>query len=240
MQLQIPDLTLERMYRAIEDNHVPDKRDYLGASIIGHDCARYIYYSYNHYPREPFNARTLMTFESGHRSEDLAAERLRLIPGIQLITHDPEGNQYGFSDFDGKFKGHYDGGIKGLSEAPKSWHIWEHKEVNEKGFKEFFKLRNQHGYKDVLKHWKPLYYAQAQIYMHYEKKINRHFTTVSTMGGRDYYSCRTNYNKQEAQEYVRKAKTIIDATKPPPRISDKPDFFKCRFCDFKEICHGKI
>lgn len=237
MQIQIPDLTLEKMYRAIEDNHKDEKRNYLGASIIGHECSRYLYYSYNHYPREPFKAKTLMTFESGYRSEDLAADRLRLIPDIQLVTHDENGNQYGFSDFDGKFKGHYDGGIKGLVEAPKTWHIWEHKECNEKKFKEFFKLRNKHGYKDVLYNWNRTYYAQGQIYMHYTK-MKRHFTTISTMGGRDYMSCRTNYNKQHAQEYVRKAQMIIEAEKPPQRISDKPDFFMCRWCDFKETCHG--
>ena len=225
------------MYRAIENAHNEDPRDYLGASLIGHDCARHIYYSYNNYPREPFSAQTLMTFESGHRSEDLAAQRLRLMPNINLVTHDEQGNQYGFSDFDGKFKGHYDGGIKGIAEAPKTWHIWEHKEVNEKGFKEFYNLRNKHGYKNVLENWKPMYYAQAQLYMHYAK-MSRHYMTISTMGGRKYLSCRTNYNKQRAEEYIRKAKMIIDAKEPPQRISDKPDYFKCKFCDFKEVCHG--
>lgn len=236
MKIEVPDLTLQRMYRAIEDAHVPDERDYLGASIIGHDCIRFLYYTYNNYPREPFDAKTLMTFESGHRSEDLAAERLRLMPDVQLITHDENGDQYGFSDFDGKFKGHFDGGILGIAEAPKTWHIWEHKECNERKFKEFCKLRNEHGYKNVLKIWNPIYYAQGQVYMHYTK-LKRHFTTVSTMGGRDYLSCRTDYNKQHAEEYVRKAEMVINAEKPPQRLSDKPDFYKCRFCDFKDICH---
>ena len=237
MQIEIPDLTLQRMYRAVEDSHVDEQRDYLGASIIGHECARYLYYSYNNYPRDPFNAKTLMTFESGHRSEDLAASRLRATPKIELITHNDDGEQYGFSDFDGKFKGHYDGAIRGISEAPRAWHIWEHKECNEKKFKEFFNLRNKHGYKMVLKEWNPIYYAQGQVYMHYTN-LKRHFTTVSTMGGRDYLSCRMDYHKQHAEEYVRKAQMIIEATKPPQRISDNSDFFKCKWCDYRKECHG--
>lgn len=238
MKIEIQDLTIEAMLKAVEDNHKDEQRDYLGASIIGHECLRFLYYSYNNYPRKPFSAKTLMTFESGHRSEDLAAERLRMIPNIRLLTHKEDGNQYGFSDFDGKFKGHYDGGIRGLLEAPKTWHIWEHKEVNEKGFKEFYKLRNQHGYKNVLKAWKPMYYAQHQVYMHYTK-MTRGFLTVSTMGGREYLSCRTNYNKNDAEFYIRKAKMIIDAQQPPQKLSNQPDFFQCKWCDFKEVCHGR-
>ena len=167
----------------------------------------------------------------------LAASRLMDIPGIQLITHDEEGNQYGFSDFDGKFKGHYDGAIKGILEAPKTWHVWEHKEVNEKGFNKFHSIKNERGTKNTLEKWNERYYAQAQVYMHYTG-MKRHFTTVSTMGGRDYQTCRTNYDKARAEEYIRKAQVIIDAQKPPAKISDRPDFYMCRWCAYKEECHG--
>lgn len=237
MKIEIPDYTIDRMWKAIEESHEDEERDYLGASLIGHDCLRYLYYVYNKYPREPFSGKTLATFESGHRSEDLAAERLKLIDGVTLITHDEDGNQYGFSDFDGKFQGHYDGGIKGISEAPKTWHVWEHKECNERKFKDFLKKRQDHGYKSVLKIWNKQYYAQAQIYMHYTK-MSRHYMTVSTMGGRDYASCRTDYNKEHALEYIRKAQTVIEALSPLPQISNNPDYFVCKWCDFKDTCHG--
>jgi len=122
------DPTLQAMYLAIEqEQHKRDKRDYLGASLIGNECVRQIWYNYNNFPRKPFNAETLMNFEDGHRTEELTAERLKATPGIELITHGPDGKQLGFSALGGKFKGHYDGKIRGLIQAPKSWHIWEGK-----------------------------------------------------------------------------------------------------------------
>ena len=43
------------------------------------------------------------------------AERLRLVPGIDLETYDPvTGKQFGFVEIDGHFRGHADGLILGI------------------------------------------------------------------------------------------------------------------------------
>ncbi len=75
------DPTIQAMYQAIERNSDKSKRNYLGASLIGNPCARQIWYQYNGYTQEPFSAETLMNFEDGHRTEDLTAERLRMVDG---------------------------------------------------------------------------------------------------------------------------------------------------------------
>lgn len=238
--VQIPeqfDPTLQAMYKAIEAQ-TRDKRDYLGASLIGNKCVRQIWYDYNHFPKEPFNAKTLMNFEDGHRTEDLTAERLRAIPGIELITHDENGEQLGFSALGGKFKGHYDGKIRGLIQAPVAWHIWECKCSAQKKYNEFISCKAKHGEKDTLRHWNEGYYAQAQLYMHFEQ-IDRHYLTVALAGGREYQSCRTNYDGAIAERYIDRASKIISTTHAPPKISEKPDFYMCRWCNFKEICHSK-
>ena len=36
-----------------------------------------------------------------------------------------------------------------------------------------------------------------------------------------------------------KAHIVTTATVPPPRLNDNPDYYQCRYCDFKDICHGK-
>ena len=232
------DPTLKAMYKAIEaTQHNEKKRDYLGASLIGNECARQIWYTYNGYEQEPFEAKTLMNFADGHRTEDLTAERLRMVEGIELVTHKPDGNQLGFSALGGKFKGHYDGVITGILQAPKTKHIWEAKCSGDKKWKSFKSTKAKFGEKNTLKNWNENYYAQAQLYMHYEQ-IDRHYLTVAYAGGREYDSCRTEYNGAIAERYIHRAEKIINTNQPPPRIRDEKDFYICRWCNFKDICYA--
>tara|TARA_R110000851_G_scaffold111570_2_gene235096 strand:+ start:2367 stop:3086 length:720 start_codon:yes stop_codon:yes gene_type:complete len=231
------DPTIEAMYKAIEAKQSREKRDYLGASLIGNPCPRQIWYQYNGFPQKPFKAETLMNFDDGHRTEDLTAERLRMVDGIELRTHMDDGSQFGFTALDGKFKGHADGFIRGLKQSPKAWHVWEAKCSGEKKWKEFKSLKAKHGEKNTLKHWNENYYAQAQLYMHYSQ-MDRHYLTVAYAGGRMYDSCRTEYNGAIAERYIDRADKIIKTNQPPEKISDKADFYICRWCDFREACHG--
>jgi len=171
-----------------------ERRDYIGASLIGHPCARHIWYRYHGYPSEPFDAD--------------------------------------------KFGGHVDGIIKGLVQAPKTPHVLEVKCVGEKGFAEFKKLVFEYGEKRALEQWNSSYYSQAQVYMRYFN-LDRHYLVVALAGGRDMAACRTEFNPEYAEKLVDKAERILQATTEPARVSDKPDFYQCRWCPFKEICHGK-
>jgi len=229
------DPTLMAMYAKIQEKQDRSRRNYLGASLIGNDCPRQIWYEYNGYDRPDFEASTLLLFDDGHRTEDLTAERLRLVDGVELITHGPDGKQLGFVH--GKLKGHLDGMIRGLIQAPKKWHVWECKSSGHKKFTEFVRLRKQDE-KNALKNWNMNYFVQAQLYMHFFN-TDRHYTTVALGGGRDYDSCRTEYDMAVALKYIDRAEKIINAIEPPVRISEKPDFFQCRWCSFKDICHDE-
>lgn len=46
---------------------------------------------------------------------------------------------------------------------------------------------------------------------------------------------------QRGMQLERKAEEIILAKEPPPKISENPAFFECKYCDAADICHkGKI
>lgn len=232
-----PDATLEAIrekLRSIERSQ--PQRGYLGASSIGHPCERKSWYYY-HRPelRKPLNDVGHLAVNCGHRSEDIMAHYLRLMDGIELVT-EHEGNQIGFIDCGGKFKGHIDGIIRGLIQAPKTPHVWEHKDTNHKKFANFQNLKQKHGEKKTLQEWDIVYYGQAQIYMHY-MDMTRHYMTVSLSGVRDFDSCRTEYDKGYATSLVERAKRVIEFENPPIRLSNKKDFYMCRFCDFAEECH---
>lgn len=232
------DPTLDAM-RAIckQMGNTKERRDYLGASLIGNECSRQIWYEYVGAEKADFEAETLWNFERGHREEDILIDRLRLVPGIEIWTKDNDGKQYGFSDLDGKFRGHVDGFVRGLLQAPKTVHVLEIKSSGHKKFGEFKKSKEKFGDKLALKNWNMNYWVQAQIYM-LEFKLERHYTIVGLAGCTDMESCRTEFDRDIALHYKDRANMIINSKTPPSRISEKSDYFQCKWCSFAKVCHG--
>ena len=211
-------------------------RDYLGASIIGEECDRKLWYSFNNAPRKPFDATTLRRFEDGHRTEALVIRRLRRVPGVELWDRHEDGGQIGGKLFAGRFGWHVDGVILGLLQAPKTPHVLEVKATAEKKLKEFKQAVDAVGEKAALQEWNPVYFAQAIVYM-YLLDLERHYTVVASAGGREMASCRTEGNSLMARALLAKAERIVSAVEPPARISERPEWFACRFCDFHKTCH---
>lgn len=232
------DPTLAASDAALEAKALAEKpRGYLGMSQIGESCARKLWYSFRWAGREAFKADTLKRFADGHRTEDLVIDRLRLVEGLDLFSTNEAGGQLRVTDHGGHFSGHLDGTVEGLLQAPKTRHVLEVKCVSDKKFTEFKKAVADLGEKQALRKWNPVYYAQAQAYMHYTG-LHRHYIVVATPGGRDWTSARTEYNAADALQLVTKAKRIIDAQEPPDKISNTPSWYECKWCAFSPICHN--
>lgn len=219
----------------IDDNLKEPPRDYLGASGVADECSRKAWYGLQGF-KQKFDADSLMKISDGHTTEEKINGWIKKIPGIELYTHDSSGNQYGFSDLDGKYKGHYDGIIRGIPQSPNTWHIYEVKCVGEKYFKELKKAVDTYGEKDAIKNWREVYYGQAVTYMWYEK-LTRHITIVATPGARELMTVRTEANAKYAKALREKARRIIETKEPPQKISNSETYFKCRMCGFRDICH---
>ena len=239
---KLPDMqniTLTEVDKALEDKQqLEAPRNYLGMSQIGDECWRKLFYSFRGAEKRMIQASGLRAIEDGFLQEDVMSERLRMLPFIQLHTTAPDSDkQIGFSLLLDHFRGHCDGMILGIKEAPKTWHVWEHKSVNETKFKKLNKLKEEKGEKKALAEWDEIYFSQAQIYMH-QARVERHYLTVTTPGGRDYTSCRTEFNNKIAENLITKGKSIIfDNWNIPPRASSKREFYKCKWCEYSEICH---
>jgi hypothetical protein len=240
----LPDMGIDPTLAAIDSAMEAEaakepRRTYLGASSIGSPCERSVWYSIQpDVPRKAFDAATLRRFADGHAVEAQMIERLRKVPGIQLWAIDETtGGQIGFSDFDGRFRGHADGVIKGIYQAPSTPHVFECKAVNPKKFEEFRKLKASLPEKKVLAAWDHTYWVQAVLYMDY-LDLTRHYLVVSTSGGRDYLSCRSDAKPEMAAALRLKAKRILEATSPPSRISERSEFYLCKWCRFRVTCHA--
>jgi len=234
-----PDPTLAAVDAALVAQQETGWRPYLGASQIGGPCDRALWYAFRWCLEPRLSADSLRRIADGHAGEALMAERLRRVPGIHLWTVDEDaGQQYEFVDLNRHFAGHIDGVILGLLQAPKTPHVWEHKQVGDAKFRELAKLKSgAPDEKAVLEKWDEQYFIQAQVYLHYFN-LTRHFLTVATPGGRQYLSVRTAYQPEVARRATARAANLIGAARPPLRLSDNPADWRCKACEFWRICHG--
>jgi hypothetical protein len=234
----IQDPTLLAIDAAMEAHEArKPPRQYLGASGIGHACERKSWLDFRHASQRKIDAKGLRRIQDGFAGEQIMIDRLRMVEAITLMTHQNINEQIGIEDHGGHFRGHLDGMILGLLQAPVKWHVWECKVCDQKKIDALAKLKHQHGEKGALKAWDEIYYGQAQIYMHYTN-TDRHYLTACTPGVRDVVTCRTDYDEADALRIIAKAKRVIESKNPPARISTDPSWFQCRWCDHSDICHG--
>jgi hypothetical protein len=212
-------------------------RGYLGASIIGHLCERYLWYTFRQATLPDISGRTYRLFETGNLEEARFVKELRAIGcevhDVQPISqngvgiNDPE--QFEVSAFGGHFSGHMDGCALGIPEAPKTWHTLEFKTHNAKSFRELKKKS--------VRESKPQHYAQVQIYMHLTGMKRALYLAVNKDTD-ELYSERIRYDKSEAEQLMERAKRVITASEPPERLGSRPDYYLCRWCDAKAACWG--
>jgi hypothetical protein len=142
---------------------------------------------------------------------------------------DSQGEQFEISDFGGHFSGHMDGCARGLPEAPKTWHVLEYKTHNNKSFK---KLQ-----KEGVKKSKSMHYAQMQAYMR-KTGMKRALYLAVNKDTDELYMERVYYDKEYCDRLFEKAHRVISSSDPPPRISERRDYYQCGWCDARAICHG--
>ena len=87
-------------------------RGYLGASSIGIECSRELWYSFRKCSEPSFDGRMYRLFNRGHKEEARFVEELRGI-GCEVHEFDENGNQFKVIACDGHFLGHTDGAVLG-------------------------------------------------------------------------------------------------------------------------------
>jgi hypothetical protein len=206
-----------------------EQRGYLGASIVGHFCDRYLWYTFRACVKRTFDGRMYRLFETGDLAEIRFATELAGI-GCKVLVKDPDTNkQWAVSAVGGHFSGHTDGVVLGIPEAPKTWHVLECKTHNDESF--------QKCKKQGVKIAKPTHYAQMQAYMGL-MKLDRALYLFVNKDTDELWSERVEYNAGEFRAIITRAERIIRATQPPERCSVRPDNFQCKFCEAHDLCWG--
>lgn len=198
------------------------KRNYLGASIVGTDCDRQLWYSY-HEPLPIDSAKVLRIFDVGHELELSVVKWLELA-GLKLFTTDSNGDQFGFSD--GPISGHADGVVLGIPFDEKAPHLLEIKTANDFRWKAFVK----DGFCSDEK-----YKAQIHIYM-LKLRLKKCLAVVLNKNTQEIYYEIIEFDEFEAISSLNRGMAIAETKDLPDRKYPSRSFFKCQFCNYKERC----
>lgn len=223
------DPTIQAIYDGIVESNKEARREYLGASSIGHSCARRLWFDFRMVKSQEFTGQQLRLFETGHLEEPRMIDDLRRA-GVKVHDIDPKtGNQFGISYHGGHFRGHTDGEALGIKGQPEVWHLLEFKTHSEKSFKLLKK--------DGMQKSKPMHYAQMQVYM-MGRELMYGYYLAKNKNTDELYGEIVNYNPEAAQTYIDRAHTIIFDSEPSTRVSDNPSWYECKWCHYSDYCHG--
>jgi hypothetical protein len=212
----------------IWDGRNTPHRPHMGCSIIGHPCDRYIWLNWRWAKAPAFPGRILRLFDTGKREEDRLAQDLRDC-GVELFTTDGDsGKQIAVSAHNGHLAGSVDGVGRGFIEAPKSWAVLECKTHSAKSYAKLVK--------EGVKAAKFQHYVQMQMYMGL-LDIDRAMYLAQNKDTDDIHSEWIHFDKDCFEQHLARAKTLIDMTSPPSRLSEDPSWYECKWCDNYTLCH---
>jgi len=203
-------------------------RPYLGMSQLGGECWRQLWYYFRWCEYSEIDGRVGRIFQTGHNAE---IKMIKDLESIGIETWDTLDQQAGFVAINGHCQGHGDGMAKNIPEAPKTVHLLEFKTSSDKYFKEVKKKG--------VKESKPTHYAQMVLYMKFTE-TTRALYMVENKNDSSYYTERIHGNITYANELLTKAEAIItseDINEFDKIGSRSPTYFKCRFCNYTDICH---
>ena len=202
-------------------------RRYLGASICGHECDRFLWNAFRGLIHENWEGRMYRLFDRGRREEDVFVSDLRSI-GCNVFDRDPQtGEQFGVSAFGGHFRGHMDGVGQGIPGAPKTTHVLEFKTHCDASFRKLVK--------EGVELSKPMHYAQMQAYMGLSKLTRALYLAVNKDTD-ELYAERVEFDLLKARQIMARAKRIIESNEAPPKCADRETDYRCRLCGHADLC----
>ncbi len=203
-------------------------RNHMGASMIGKECPRAIWYSWHWFTKPNFIPRMLRLFNRGHLEEARFIAML-LIIGVQVYQQDEKGNQYKIKHAGGHFGGSGDGIAIGLPDLEKLLAcLLEFKTHSGKYFAKLIE--------EGVRYAKPEHYTQMQVYM---RKMGLTIGLYAAVNkDTDEIWMEFIYlDTMHADQYLDRAVQLIDMRRPPKKLNESPGYWICKFCDHKGVCH---
>lgn len=211
--------------QSILENRHEQSRGYIGASQIGSDCQRAIWYTYKGYDKLVFNPRTKINYEIGKNLERFFMGCLAEC-GLNIECAE-EKNDYLFVQDKAIpiFQGHLDG-ILTMPNGEKC--VVEFKTCKNTSFIKFKKLG--------LRKWSIPYYSQIQSYMGMSG-ISMGVLLAINKDTSELHHEYISFNSAFYEGLCLRAETLSHADEAPERINKNPCFYLCSTCPYKKVCH---
>lgn len=211
--------TLTKKIEKAQSRDDKKTRDYIGASAIGADCLRQIWYEFKGYEAEAVPTKIRRTWAIGKHLEGLVIEWLNqasidIAPWTDLVAEDMP-----------YFKGHVD---SVWMKNGKPFAIIEIKTAKDASYMIFIKKG--------LRTWSPQYYAQIQSYMGMSG-IHQTYIIVLNKDNSDIADELVTFDEAFYEQLCRKAFLIANIEEMPPRINESPLWYQCKMCKFNKVCH---
>ena len=218
---------VEAIYRSYETSRSAYRPRRIGVSKIGHPCDRHIWYAFRWCLVEHIPGQRLRLFDRGNREEPRFVADLRAI-GCTVSDVNPDtGRQWHATACDDWLGASIDAAALGVPGAEKTWHDVSLKTHNDKSFASLVKkgVRESH----------PEHVVQMILEMELHG-FERALYLAVNKNTDALHAERLHADPCEARRYIERASRIVYADKPPERIGG-PDWFQCKFCSFRPICH---
>jgi hypothetical protein len=218
----------DALERAAATAAEPPREQYLGASILGHECLRRIQYDW--WIKPALAARTREIFDRGHYFEErmrrhLAAAGFKFAPSEACE----------FTAVKGTMRGHADGIIIHGPDLLGAYVIypliWEHKALKATSWREIER--------DGLEKRHLNYLVQVALYQMYLDVTNPALFTVTNVDSCEWLHFLVPFDAERAQAWSDRAANIIAATRANellPRGFDDPEKFPCKQCPHRKRC----
>lgn len=221
------------------DSTIHDRfRSHMGVSTSGDECARKLWYNWRWSTPVKIAGKLLRLFNRGHLEEARFAAML-LAAGLQIWREEAPGKQFRVSYWGGHYGSAIDGVGVGFPEMPAVHMLLEMKTHN---LKQFTKLAGETKNGEIIKMpegvkvAKPEHYAQMQQYQKYFKLDYGMYCAVCKDNDELYFEIVPTII-EAADAYHERSRRIIFATEAPPKLSENPSFWKCKYCDQRRVCH---
>lgn len=211
-------------YRQDEEGN----RSHLGASQIGKDCNRELWYGFRWAAKRPIVPRMRRLLNRGHLEEARFIALLKMI-GCTVYTKDQNGKQFLVSYLGGHYGGSCDSVVVGIPDVPKGVPVLAEMKTHKDS--SYIALK-----KEGLRASKFEHYNQMQTYMH-GLDLQYGLYLAVNKDDDDLYGEIIPANPELQVASLEKARKIILATLPPPKITNNSSFWKCKFCAAYRICH---
>ena len=206
-----------------------DKRNYLGMSIIGHKCHRFLQFVHYGTFTKKFPRRIERLFNVGHEAEP------RLIKALQSLGIHVFDQQKKVIGKTGHVQGHIDGNA--------TWFSDEFQLFSAEPFLVEFKTHNQKSFDELLRtpnlfDTKPIHFSQMISYMGHQKQ-DKGLYVAENKNTSEIHVRVIDSDQDHFNDLQRKEIEVVTADTLLPRIgNDNRTWFECKMCDAKDVCFG--